>query len=377
MGGGGTPRHQYTTQEIPLYFRPYFQHLYSGAEDASYVAANPLQPTNIGGLGLPVGNSPYPMASSPWSSLMGQQQQQAPSGGFAESNKAAMGAGQQQPSPTLPPVTGLNPPGQRRGTQPNVGQAFPGPFTAPTHPLELASLYGRQGVGEQLAGTGQGLLNLGQATAGGYFLSPQSNPFLAQTMQYAMQPAIAEYTGAVMPQFTSQALQSGSYKGSSARDMAAAQLANDLSRNLMGTTAAMGMQNLMAERQLQQGAGTMMDEAARLMQLSPEIMAQTGEGWRALQQRALDEALLRYQEQIQAPYRPLMPLASILQGGDIGATMTQMSPAASATSRGIAGALGGATTGATLANTLGQQGGYGAGITGLGGLLGGLAGALG
>jgi hypothetical protein len=195
-------------------------------------------------------------------------------------------------------------------------------------------------------------------------------------MQYAMDPAIQAFTGSVMPQFSSQAIQSGAYKGSSARDMATAQLASDFGRNLMGTTAAMGMQNLMGERQLQQGAGTMMDEAARLMQLGPDIYGQTGEGWRALQQRMLDEALLQYQEQIQAPYRPLMPLASIIQGGDIGSYMTQMTPQASPVARGISGALGGAGLGAGAASTFGQTGLPAGLMTGLGGLLGGAAGMV-
>ena len=145
----------------------------------------------------------------------------------------------------------------------------------------------------------------------------------------------------------------------------------------MGTTAAMGLQNLMAERQLQQGTGGILDQAARLMQLQPEIISQAGQSLRGFDQRMLDEALLQYQEQMQAPYRPLMPLASIIQGGDIGKAITSMTPQPSQAATGIVGALGGAGLGADLASQLGLQGTSQYVTTGIGGLLGGLGGLFG
>jgi len=223
-------------------------------------------------------------------------------------------------------------------------------------------------------GIGQNLLNMGQATAGGAYLHPQSNPYLAQTMQFAMQPAIEQFTRGILPGMESQAIQQGAYKGSSARDMATAQLGSDFARNLMGTTAAMGMQNYGQERQLQQNAGQIMDQAARLMQLSPELLSQAGQAFRGFDQRMLDEALLQFQEQTQAPFRPLMPLASIIQGGDIGKSITQMTPQPSQLATGITGALGGAGLGADIAGTAGW-GNLGTGLsTGSGALAGGLAG---
>jgi len=286
----------------------------------------------------------------------------------------------QQQQPSYNPL----PSGNVRGTsqiplaggEPIIGQPFPGPFTAGTHPLEMASLFGRQEVGENLAGAGNALGNLGQATAQGYFLDAANNPYLQSAMQAAANPAIQNFTNSVMPQFNSQAVNSGAFKGSSARDLATNQLASGFGNQLTDMFSQMSMQNYGAERQLQQNAGQLIDQSARLNQLSPEILAQTGEGWRALQQRTLDEALLQYQEQIQAPFRPLMPLASIIQGGDIGSSMTTMTPQSSAAAQGIAGALGGAGMGAGVANAFGQQGGWGAGITGLGGALGGLLGGL-
>jgi hypothetical protein len=218
---------------------------------------------------------------------------------------------------------------------------------------------------------------LGQQTARGDFLDPRSNPFLLDTINFALQPAVEQFTGSVLPGFESGALQQGAFKGSSARDMALAQLSNQFGRNLLGTAGTIGFENLARERQLQQNAGQLLDQAARLQQLSPEILSQVGAGQRELQQRLLDEQLLQFQESQQAPFRPLGPLASIIQGTDIDTNLTQFAPQPSGLSRGIQGALGGAALGAGGANLLCGVTGTQLGLGGLGGLLGGLAGGLG
>jgi hypothetical protein len=288
-------------------------------------------------------------------------------GGFGQLNTPLPGGFQDPGSTSIPLAAGY----------PIIGQPFPGPFTAPTSPLELEALMGREQVGRQLGGLGGNLLGLGQAQAGGAFLHPASNPFFTQNIQASLQPAIDAYTRSVMPQFSSQALQSGAFQGSSARDMAAATLANDFGRNLAQTAAQAGMQNFMQERMIQQQTPQLLDAAARLQQLSPEILSQVGVGERQLLQRGLDEALLQFQEQQQAPFRPLGPLANIIQGTNVGVNTTQTVPTPSALAQGIAGALGGGALGAGTADVLGLTGGRAAGATGLAALLGGLGGGLG
>ena len=110
-----------------------------------------------------------------------------------------------------------------------------------------------------------------------------------------------------------------------------------------------------------------------LNQLSPELLNAVGLGQRNLAQRPLDEALLQFQESINAPFRPLFPLASIIQGGDIGSSFSTTVPTPSSLSQGIIGALGGAGAGSQIGGEF-DQGGLGA-I--LGGLLGGVGGGLG
>lgn len=260
---------------------------------------------------------------------------------------------------------------------PIIGQPFPGSFTAPTVPIEQESLAAREAIGRQLGGLGGNLLNLGQQQAAGQFLNPQTNPFFTANIEASLQPAVDAFTRSVLPQFSSQALQSGAFKGSSARDFALGNLANDFGRNLLQTAGQLGNQNYLQERAFQQQTPQLLQEAAALQQLSPEILAQVGAGQRELLQRPLDEALLQFQEQQQAPFRPLGPLASIIQGTNIGTTSSITPPRPSPLASGIAGGLGGGAFGLSLADQLGLSGNAAGGVGGLSALLGGLAGGLG
>lgn len=259
---------------------------------------------------------------------------------------------------------------------PIIGPAFPEQFTAGTSPLEFESLAQREAVARQLQGIGSPLLNLGAFTAGGGFLSPESNPFLRSNIEASLRPAVQQFQNTVLPAFGSQAIQSGAFSGSSARDLAFNQLASGFGNTLADTASQIGFDNFQRERLLQTQAGQLLDQGAQLNQLTPEILAQVGLGQRELAQRPLDEALLQFQESINAPFRPLFPLASIIQGGDIGSIFSTTVPTPSPVASGIAGGLGGAAAGAGIGELLG--GGTSGDIsTILGGLLGGVGGAVG
>jgi hypothetical protein len=115
------------------------------------------------------------------------------------------------------------------------------------------------------------------------------------------------------------------------------------------------MDNFERERLLQTQAGSIIDQGAQLQQLSPEILSQVGLGQRELAQRPLDEALLQFQEMITAPFRPLFPAASIIQGGDIGSIFSTQVPGPSAISQGITGALGATAAGLGVASLLNRN----------------------
>ena len=383
-GGGGNTTATTSIQDVPREFKPAFTSLFNSAFGAarqaagqgnwaqpyvspqySQMAANQQTPQQQWAQMQSMANMPAPQGYYPGVQGAPGSTQQGSFGGPFSSAYSALGLGGGNSMPLLsgPPI---------------LGQAYPGAFTAPTSPLELESLAAREQIGRSLMGAGQPLMDLGQYTAMGGFLQPGSNPYLAGAINYALTPAVQQFMGSTLPAFESQALQAGGFKGSSARDMAVGQMAGQFGRDLLGTAATVGYQDYANERQLQQQAGQLIDQAARLQQLGPEILSQTGLGQREIQQRLLDEQLLRFQEMQQAPFRPLGPLASIIQGTNIGQNFSGVTqgPQPSALGSGIAGALGGTAGGLGLANLLGY-GGTGQTIAGgLGALAGGLAGGL-
>lgn len=425
-GGGGTTT---SIQDIPPAFRPAFTALFNSAFGAARTAAGQPgfgqqgfggQATNlsnsIAGFGSPFSNpfqqpqqgpgiSQGPVSvpggggkGSPEQFGIGQGAQQrapdpfgAPQGGAkGGTEQFGLGAGQSaqpqvQGQPQAPQVQapfGSPQGGSRRiplaGGPPIIGQRFPEQFTAGTSPLEFESLFQREGVARQLEGIGDPLLNLGSFTAQGGFLDPGSNPFLSANIEASLRPITQEFAQNTLPNFQSQAIQSGAFSGSSARDLAFNQLASGFGQQLLDTGTGIAFENFQRERVLQQNAGQLIDQGALLNQLSPELLAQVGLGQRELAQRPLDEALLQFMEGINAPFRPLFPLASIIQGGDIGSAFSTTVPTPSGLSTGLLGALGGAETGANIFDLLGGTSDTGGQLSALlGALGGGAAGAFG
>lgn len=360
-------------------------------------ATNPFQgpvqtpaPQQVpGGKGFPqqqaplgfTGQAQAPGVSDPFSRTPSDAFQ--PGGAPGTKGRPDQGVGAAFPGSPQEGATGVNRRGQASTAiplaagPPIIGQPFGERFTAGTSPLEFESLIQREALARQLEGIGNPVLNLGQFTAQGGFLDPRTNPFLLPTIEASLRPITQEFTNSVLPNFSSQAIQSGAFGGSSARDLAFNQLASGFGQQLLDTGTQIAFDNFQRERQLQQNAAQLIDQGALLSQLSPELLAQVGLGQRELAQRPLDEALLQFQESINAPFRPLFPLASIIQGGDIGSAFSTTVPGPSALSSGIVGALGGAGAGAGLGSLFGLEGGQLAGAGGLGALLGGLGGGLG
>ena len=257
---------------------------------------------------------------------------------------------------------------------------YAGPMVAQGNVLERQGLQGKADLSNQFQGLGSSLTQLGQDQAQGRYLDVANNPHLQNALrlqtQVQMEPLMQAY-GQARQQAGSNAIGSGAYKGSSRRDLLEGQLAGSLGQNVQAVQANLAntvMDQYNRERAMQQGAGQLMTQGTQLAQLSPELQAQAGAGFRALEQMRIQDALGRYDEAVAAPYRPIFPWASIIQGTNVGSTRTSQLPQTGGLGGGIVGALGGAATGAGIGSLLGDgYGGWGAGI---GGLLGGLGGAL-
>ena len=307
---------------------------------------------------------------------------------FAQSGVGAKGGpdfgpGSQYATSNAAGTTGINASGNASTAiplaagPPIIGPRFPEQFTAGTSPLEYESLAQQEAIARQMQGAGNSVLNLGQQQARGDFLNAESNPYFMNNLNASLRPITQEFTNSVLPQFNSQAISSGAFGGSSARDMAFNQLASGYGQQMLDTGTGLAFDNYQRERQHQQNAGQLIDQGSLLNQISPQLLSQIGLGQRELAQRPLDEALLQFQESINAPFRPLFPLASIIQGGDIGSTFSTQVPQPSALSSGLVGALGGAGAGSQVAGAF-DMGNQGTGwATAIGTLLGGLGGGLG
>jgi hypothetical protein len=265
---------------------------------------------------------------------------------------------------------------------PIVGTNFPGPFNAPPHQLEQQALDERAALGNQVRGVHNPVLEEGLRSARGDYLYAGSNPYLQSAINAATRPIDQSLFEKYLPALGSEAIQQGAYKGSSRRGLAEASLMRDAFQAKGDIASQMALQNLGRERGLQFQAPNMIDEAIRLGQLSPELSSQAGAGYRGLAQAGIEERMRQFEESIQAPFRPLLPLASIIRGTDLGTNQVTSRPSNSFQS-GILGALGGGAGGAAAGYGLasgpgGFSGGQGAAIGGgLGALAGGLAGAFG
>jgi len=257
---------------------------------------------------------------------------------------------------------------------PLVASPFGGGFVAQGNFLERLGLAQRAGLGQEFQGLGRDVLALGQAQARGDFLDPFA-PFIQNQIGAAIDPVRREFEQRYN-EITGNAVSQGAFKGSSRRDLLEDTLSQGFLNQIGGISANIISQNIARERALQQEAGARIDEGARLAQLPPELLLQSGAGFRQLEQLALEDQLKRFEEGITAPFRSLFPFASILQGTDIGRVQTS-SLDVGGLGGGIQGALGGAALGASAGNLIGGGGITGTAVGGgLGALLGALGGAL-
>ena len=249
------------------------------------------------------------------------------------------------------------------------GEPFEGELVAPFQPQQEAALAGQEALAGQFGGLGQNVLNLGQQTAQGAFLSPDSNPFLQGAIDAGVRPIFENLRQQVLPGIRSEAIARGAFGGS--REGITEALAGSGALTAAGDVASrLSFQNLTNERQLQQNAPALIGAGAQLQQVPNQILGQVGDVRRSLEQEQLNAEIARFKEAAEAPFRPLFPLASIIQGTNVGQT-TKFEGGGGGLGGAIQGGLGGAASGAAVGSFFGPPG------TAIGAGLGGLLGAFG
>jgi hypothetical protein len=131
------------------------------------------------------------------------------------------------------------------------GPQFSGPFAAPVTGQEQSLL---NNIFSQVQQPGQGAaaaMPLLQQILSGQFLSPDSNPFLQQSIAAAQRPLIQQFQENTLPQLQAQFTRAGQFiqpQGSSPFDMAAARASSGLADALGDVSTRLTADNFNQER---------------------------------------------------------------------------------------------------------------------------------
>ena len=180
---------------------------------------------------------------------------------------------------------------------------YGGEFVAKADPLQYQGLDQRLAAAQTLPGNfGQSVMQLGEDTARGKYLHPESNPYLQGMLAAINRDTTDAYQRNLLPSLRSDATGAGAFSGVR-RDLAEAQLTSDTQRNLLENANTIYGQNYAAERGYQASAPQLLEQGARLSQLPGMMTLDIGEYRRQLQQDALENELAKYEDRITAPFR--------------------------------------------------------------------------
>lgn len=220
---------------------------------------------------------------------------------------------------------------------------------------------------------------LAQRNLSGMYLDPASNPYLQSTMDAANSSTIRQFMESVGPGIDSAAISAGAY-GGARNGLAYGRAAQGLAEELSNTNARTAYQNYATERQNQQNAPAMLQQAIQMGLAPAQLQQQIGASRQGEQQALLDSELERYNANLMAPFRGLGEWSQVLGQGGFNSSTGIMNPRS--TSGGLGGALTGALGGGALAYGLSSVPALGLGALGgpmgigIAAALGGLAGGL-
>jgi len=190
----------------------------------------------------------------------------------------------------------------------------------------------------------------------GPVLSPESNPYLAQTAEAAMRPVEESLMERILPSIRSGAMQAGQL-GGDRQGIVENQAIRDAVREMSDRTAGI----------YSTAYGQGLDAQGRALALAPQtiplnlapsaIQADVGAQRRSVDQAALDEEMARWNFEQQLPEAKLDKFMGLIQGNFGGNNMTS----SMAGSDPLGGALGGAMLGYGIPGMAGALGGLGLG----------------
>lgn len=210
---------------------------------------------------------------------------------------------------------------------------------------QFLDLISQTGQPSQASESAQGLMN---QTIQGDFLSPDSNPFLQQSIEAAQRPVIQQFEQEAMPRLRSEFTQAGQRiqpQGSSPFDRAAGIAQQGLTQELGDISSEMAAQNFQQERGRQQQAAQI---APQLDQAQLEQTIQSMEASalpRLIEQQGIDAGLEEFQRQesafltaLQSAGQLAVPQTETLSGQP--ATQSSGEQFASALAEGLGSSIG-------------------------------------
>jgi hypothetical protein len=217
-----------------------------------------------------------------------------------------------------------------------------------------------------LSSNAAGLSQLASDEISGKYLDPSTNPYIAQVADDAVDPLAQTLNNRIVT-LGDAAQQAGAF-GGDRQQLMAGQAIGDFNHDALAARSTIYENNYNTERQIQQGAGTLAQQANSLA-LAPSIALD------AVGQEQQAQAEAKLQDAVSAPWAGLDKYATVaatvaptqLSTVNSNGTSTATAAQPSGLAAGLQGALGGASAGSAF-------GPWGAAI---GGGIGGLAGLFG
>ncbi|MBA4275101.1 MAG: hypothetical protein C0436_05550 [Alphaproteobacteria bacterium] len=221
--------------------------------------------------------------------------------------------------------------------------AYDGNFVTPGNAQQQRAINETTNLAESFRGIGNSTINMGQATADGAYLN--ANNYLLPAMQQSVLPIMQQTFDMTMPQIGSAAQEAGAFGGSRHALMERYAL-KDMNQQVANTISNMFNTNYQNERTLQQNAPGLIQQGMTMNTATPELLANAGTQQYNLDNLQTQNALMRFQDSINAPWRAVMPYTNILSGvGMPGGTSTMTTPQGSAAQGAVGGAMGGGMLG--------------------------------
>lgn len=158
----------------------------------------------------------------------------------------------------------------------------------------------------------------------GKYLDPATNPWIASVADAAVRRVQDPLMQNVLPGITDQAIAQGAY-GGARQDLSQERAVKDFGQSALDATSGIYANNYATERGYQNAAasGGLQNAIQGVVSLSQQpgmVLSNAGELERGLNQLALDNALAKHTEALNAPWQGLTNYAGILGAGGFGTT---------------------------------------------------------